>query len=212
MTSPIIHARSSVKRLGGDIDLHMSLHQMLDSSKVAFCDARHRVVYHHMEGVEYLSKTLGKSEEERIHLLTVGVQHIREDMGGRLVTAQDWIEQIDSETMPRVLSLDYSFGAKAVLERYGGVIEDYEPVIEWLSYPAKWVDHKKAGIFSHHSFGCFAAERNFGAEVLLNNGRRVPTRYICETWINGVYGYVPSLSRWCESLRLCSWMNWMYKI
>lgn len=207
MTSPVIHARSSVRRCGGNYEEHMALHQALDSSKVAFCDARHRVVYHHMEGVEYLASIFSESEESRINMLAVGVQHLREDMGGRIATAEDWCNEIDVTLVPARVEHDVSEAKVAVVARYGGQAADYTEIFNWLEYPKRWASEDLAGIFSHHSFGCFGAEELFGYETKLSSGKKVPTRYICETWITRLYGRVPQLAEWCQAIRHRAWMN-----
>src|SRR4051812_16462628 len=46
MAKPIIHARSSARRFGGVAEDYLGIHDLLDSSKSAFPDNRHRALTH----------------------------------------------------------------------------------------------------------------------------------------------------------------------
>lgn len=43
---PHIHAESSAKKFGGKPEDYLDIHNLLDSSKAALCDSRHRVLTH----------------------------------------------------------------------------------------------------------------------------------------------------------------------
>lgn len=46
MAKPIIHARSSARRYGGVAEDYVGIHDLMDSSKAAFPDNRHRALTH----------------------------------------------------------------------------------------------------------------------------------------------------------------------
>lgn len=46
MAKPIIHARSSARRYGGEPEDYLPIHDLMDSSKAAFPDNRHRALTH----------------------------------------------------------------------------------------------------------------------------------------------------------------------
>lgn len=212
MTSPIIHARNSLKRIpeGTERD-HFIIHQAIDSSKIAFCDARHRAVFHHVEGVEYLVDRLHVSPDIYIDMTAraVGEQHVREDLGGKLAGASDWLTVLDATKTPKPIS--YDRGLETIIKKYGGNEDDYSSILCWLTNIYGCSLNQNAGLFRHHCFGCFDAEEFFGAEyTLYNSKRKIPTRYLVETWLYGTYGFVPTLKDWCSALPLRSWMNKTY--
>ena len=63
MAKPIEHAISSVKKYGGSINDYLPIHQMMDSSKAAFPDNRHRAIFHHSFGIFLLEKIFGIDHE-----------------------------------------------------------------------------------------------------------------------------------------------------
>lgn len=46
MSKPLIHAYSSAKKFGGVWEDYMDIHELMDSSKSAFPDNRHRCLTH----------------------------------------------------------------------------------------------------------------------------------------------------------------------
>jgi hypothetical protein len=46
MAKPIIHARSSANKFGGEPEDYLEIHDLMDSSKAAFPDNRHRALTH----------------------------------------------------------------------------------------------------------------------------------------------------------------------
>ena len=46
MAKPIVHARSSARRFGGVAEDYLEIHDLMDSSKSAFPDNRHRALTH----------------------------------------------------------------------------------------------------------------------------------------------------------------------
>lgn len=213
MTSPIIHARSSVRRLGGDIERHALIHQALDDSKIAYCDARHRAVFHHVEGLDYIVDRFCTDEGDRLHLQTVGIQHLREDMGGAIPSACEWAELLDLRKCPKIIENAFIKASDWVVKRYGGEPTEYRDVFDWLTEPNEWSDIESCGLFRHHSYACFDLERHFGKEILCKStSKQIPTRYIGENWIRAAYGVVPTLADWCAALPLKSWMNKGYSL
>jgi len=59
MSKPAIHAKSSAKRFGGDKEVYLKIHNMMDSSKSAVADNRHRVVLHSSFGIFLMEKMFG---------------------------------------------------------------------------------------------------------------------------------------------------------
>lgn len=110
MADSYYHARSSVKKWGGEPEDYLAIHQWFDASKHGFGDFRHRVLRHHTEGIasciELFGPTLTLSTGRVIPTRYVAEQHVIEDMG-RLVSLQDWCVCIQPQSWmnkPRQLS------------------------------------------------------------------------------------------------------------
>lgn len=101
MSKPFIHSQSSARRFGGIPEDYLPIHNLMDSSKGAIADNRHRVLTHTSWFLsEILEKIFGvtitNSDGRKISVRDIGEQHILEDFGGRFIpTAQDYIEKME---------------------------------------------------------------------------------------------------------------------
>lgn len=99
---PLIHAKSSARKYGGKWEDYIEIHNFMDSSKGAISDNRHRALTHNswfiapggpLEmafGVEVIN-----SEGKSISVRDIGEQHIVEDFGGYIPTAQDYLQAME---------------------------------------------------------------------------------------------------------------------
>lgn len=100
MSKPWIHAKSSAKRFGGVPEDYIKIHNLMDSSKSAIADSRHRIICHNSwfigpDGPLELifGVTIKNSDGKEVSVRDIGEQHILEDYGGRFIpTIQDYIE------------------------------------------------------------------------------------------------------------------------
>ncbi len=80
---PIIHAQNSAK-LFGKAEAYFDLHQLMDISKSTLPDVRHRMMFHHKEGIGFVVSILGKKISASPTTLTlvskITEQHINEDL------------------------------------------------------------------------------------------------------------------------------------
>ena len=53
------HAESSAKQYGGSLEDYLEIHEMMDSSKSAHADNRHRVIFHSAFGAYLIQKIFG---------------------------------------------------------------------------------------------------------------------------------------------------------
>lgn len=101
MSKPYIHAVSSARRFGGVPEDYLLIHNLMDSSKGAIADNRHRVLTHTSWFLsEILERVFGvtitNSAGRVVSVRDVGEQHILEDFGGRFIpTPQDYIENME---------------------------------------------------------------------------------------------------------------------
>jgi hypothetical protein len=101
MSKPWIHSLSSAKRFGGKPEDYLEIHNLLDSSKGAICDNRHRALTHTSWFLSTILErifgvTIENSAGKTVSVRDVGEQHIAEDFRGRFIpTAQDYLAEIE---------------------------------------------------------------------------------------------------------------------
>jgi hypothetical protein len=101
MSKPIVHAENSARLYGGTADDYIDIHNLLDSSKGAIPDDRHRTLTHNswflsniLELIFGVSRVNGAGK--RYSVRSIGEQHVLEDYGMRFIpTAQDFLENMD---------------------------------------------------------------------------------------------------------------------
>jgi hypothetical protein len=107
MSKPIVHARSSARRYGGKPEDYFCVHDLMDSSKAALPDNRHRALTHqswfikeilekiHMPEHKWFGPILINSAGREISVRDLGEQHILEDFGMKFIpTAQDYLQDV----------------------------------------------------------------------------------------------------------------------
>lgn len=102
MAKPFFHAKSSAKKFGGTWEDYMEIHELMDSSKSAFPDNRHRALTHNAWFVGHiLPKIFGetfrrKSDGHYVQVRDIGEQHILEDYQMKYIpSAQDFLEELE---------------------------------------------------------------------------------------------------------------------
>jgi hypothetical protein len=101
VAKPWIHAESSARRFGGVPEDYIEIHNLMDSSKGAIPDSRHRSLTHTSWFLSVILErifgtVIENSDGKKISVRDVGEQHILEDFGGRFIpTAQDYIQGMD---------------------------------------------------------------------------------------------------------------------
>ena len=90
------HAKSSVKKFGGEINDYIKIHDWFDATKGWVCHSKHRLFRHHSEGIFEVEQVFGSSfinsDGKRVYTRYVGEQHVREDCNGYVPTAKEWID------------------------------------------------------------------------------------------------------------------------
>jgi len=78
--------------------------------------------------------------------------------------------------------------------RYGGLIEDYLDVHEFLDMTKAAHPDMRHRAILHHSMGPFIATQVFGRMLTNSNGRVVDVRQLCEDHIIEDLGRIPTVS------------------
>jgi hypothetical protein len=113
MAKPYIHAQSSARRFGGKPEDYIEIHNLMDSSKAAFADNRHRALTHNawfigniLERIKFANSepagpdnrfvNIKNSEGKLVSVRDIGEQHILEDFKNRFIpTAQDYLQELE---------------------------------------------------------------------------------------------------------------------
>jgi hypothetical protein len=112
MAKPWIHCKSSAKKFGGKASDYLEIHQLMDSSKAAYCNNLHRTLTHNSWFLSViLERIFGvvivNSDGKEVSVREIGEQHVAEDFGGFIPTASDYLDLMDFHPW---VSGDFSFG------------------------------------------------------------------------------------------------------
>lgn len=85
MSNPLVHAERSAKKWGGQPDDYLEIHQWFDATRGHIGDNRHRCVLHNSFGMLLAEQVFGpaitNSDDRRVFVRDIAVQHITEDLG-----------------------------------------------------------------------------------------------------------------------------------
>ena len=97
MSKPLIHAQSSVRRYGGVVDDYLRIDDMMDSSKAALADVRHRAVFHSAFGIFIIEKIFGdyltNADGKLVSVRDIAEEHVLEDLG-TIPTLEQWMTNL----------------------------------------------------------------------------------------------------------------------
>lgn len=101
MAKPYIHAISSANKWGGEPDDYLEIHNLMDSSKSAMADNRHRALTHNAWFVgsileKIFGPTITNSNGRKVSVRDIGERHVLEDYGMKFIpTAQDFLQEME---------------------------------------------------------------------------------------------------------------------
>jgi hypothetical protein len=102
MSHPLEHAKSSVRRWGGQISDYQLIHEWFDETKAWIGHSKHRMFRHHSEGIFECEKLFGpsftNSDGRTVYTRYVGEQHVKEDCNGYIPSAKEWVDNINTPT------------------------------------------------------------------------------------------------------------------
>jgi len=130
MGKPHRHAESSAKKFGGKMEDYLEIHLLLDSSKMAFADNRHRALTHNSWFINHIlpkifGNTITNSEDKLVSIIDIAEQHILEDFSYHFIpTAQDYLTQMTLSTWMHGQGLPHSAYAKE--EKHNSTIYKFD--------------------------------------------------------------------------------------
>ncbi len=91
------HSRLSVRKFGGTEVDYFAIHKFLDSSKLFYFHAKHRLLLHHLFGIElaiekfgdYLENATGKT----VLVRDIAAEHLKEDLSGKVPSLYEWLSE-----------------------------------------------------------------------------------------------------------------------
>jgi hypothetical protein len=98
---PTWHAESSAKRYGGKMEDYLPIHDLMDSSKAALGDVRHRALTHNSWFISVIiEKIFGhlitNSDGKQVSTRDIAEQHVLEDFGNRFIpTVCDYLGDLE---------------------------------------------------------------------------------------------------------------------
>lgn len=102
--------------------------------------------------------------------------------------------------------------SKSSVKTWGGSIEDYLPIHNWLDETKGWYGHSLHRLFRHHSEGIFELEKVFGPTIINSEGKTVYTRYVGEQHVReDCNGYIPTAKEWIDNINNNQKPLWMLK-
>jgi len=116
MSHPLNHAKSSVKKYGGEVEDYLPIHQWFDESKMMMGDFRHRALRHHAEGIFLCERIFGVSikRKDGVEIPTryIAEMHVKEDLG-HIPSMQDWFMNIKPQPwMGRTEKIEKELGVQ----------------------------------------------------------------------------------------------------
>jgi hypothetical protein len=100
MSKPLIHAQANAEKYGGKATDYIEIHNLIDSSKVALGDKRHRTATHNSWFIySILPKIFGNvitnSDGKEISVTQIGEDHVLEDYDHKFIpTLEDFLLEI----------------------------------------------------------------------------------------------------------------------
>lgn len=97
--------------------------------------------------------------------------------------------------------------ARNSVKRYGGCVEDYLPIHNWMdSTKASTANFYHRAIL-HNTFGIFLCEQVFGTTIINSHGKTLSIRDIAEDHVKeDCGGKIPTIDEWLAELPPKDWM------
>lgn len=97
--------------------------------------------------------------------------------------------------------------AKVSVKKYGGVVEDYLPIHNFIDSSKQCVPDIRHRALLHSSFGCFITEQVFGPYIKTSEGKDVSVRDIAEEHIIQDLGFIPTVEKYLNNMVIEPWMS-----
>ena len=118
MGTPLLHAKSSVRKYGGSVNDYIAIHKWFDSTKSNYPKFLHRAVLHNSFGMLLAEQVFGdfvvNSDGKDVEVRQIAYDHIMEDCGF-VPTIEDWVKHI--QVQPWMFKSDESRKMKKEIDK-----------------------------------------------------------------------------------------------
>lgn len=159
------HSVSSASYFGGVVSDYLEIHRFIDSSKFFIYDAKHRLLLHHLFGMELCEELFGitieNSQQQQVPTREVVAQHLREDLSGRVPTLHDWFAASEDRL-------------GSILQLPEGLAEDLE---SFVLRPFLRSGLRASLTITYSHFGVFIAHRLHGLDFAKRLAEALPVHH-----------------------------------
>jgi hypothetical protein len=97
--------------------------------------------------------------------------------------------------------------AKNSVRKFGGRLDDYIPLHEWMDASKAFIPDMRHRAFRHHSWGIYQGQEVFGVYITNSEGKTVATRDILEAHVLEDLGWIPTPQDWFKNFAMEPWMG-----
>ena len=97
--------------------------------------------------------------------------------------------------------------AKLSVKKYGGHVDDYMPIHEFIDSSKAGVADVRHRAMLHSSWGIFLVEKFFGSYLTNSEGKMYSVRDIAEEHVLQDLGTIPTMQDWIQEIPLKPWMS-----
>ena len=97
--------------------------------------------------------------------------------------------------------------AKNSVKRYGGKIEDYQELHDFIDSSKIAVPDFRHRAMLHSAWGCYLVEKVFGTLLTNSDGKKVSTRDLAEEHIIEDLGFIPTMEAYLKHMTIEPWMG-----
>jgi hypothetical protein len=205
---PYQHAQASAARSGRTWVEDLPIHELIDSSKIAFADLRHRMVLH---SVDLGGELAARAFPARSDVREIVRRHVIEDLG-HARTLGDWLAHCSVLRLPRPDPGSWPIDEEALVEaerRRQGLAdpEGPRPALEILRLPSQLAPEHGDATWSvlGNSFGPFLVRQIAGPPRVLRGVNGSPAVFdqgwCAEAMIFSIFRAIPELRSVVTTLR-----------
>lgn len=199
MANSYSHSISSYEKFGGDFNEHLEIHKILDMSKAAHAETRHRMFLHHQEGIEIIKL-----------FATYNLKNTNPELAGKIAHLHIWEDHqeiphikkwINSSTYKKEIHPQYALdkinNIHGKFKLSESETKDIQEILNVTSkiQPQYWFN----------SLMPFLVEKIYNKEIV--GELNIPIRIVIEDIIKTPNKKIISFSNTCKGVT----EDWMYK-
>lgn len=100
-----------------------------------------------------------------------------------------------------------AYHAHSSVNAFGGTMEDFLPIHEWLDRSRGGTSSILHRFLSHHTQGIQDCVAHFGSTITISTGRKVPTSLIAEQHIVEDLGFCPTMDDYIQMMVAPRWSS-----